>query len=150
MVNGCTLWQYGLSSFQAGGTKLEISLPKNQHAQKKLLNFENLYWWSGELLKIRHNLSNKLKIDVLKNVSNKKYAPKYSDDSDDFWHKKLTLKVHDHLFFLFFNSEIGIYFSKFWFQQLYQLVYKLCQHLDKSTDDQNALFDQKSAVAYKF
>ena len=36
------LWQYGLWSFQAGGTKLEIFLPKNQHAQRKLLIFENL------------------------------------------------------------------------------------------------------------
>ena len=93
-----------------------------------------------------------------KNVNNKKCAPKLvifnetkendSDDSDDFWHRKLTLKgpwrkmVPSRLPFL--NSEIGIYFSKFWFQQLYQLEYKLCQHLDKNTDDQNALFDHKS------
>ena len=34
------LWQYGLWSFQAGGTKLERFLPKNQHTQSKLLNFE--------------------------------------------------------------------------------------------------------------
>ena len=31
------LWQYGLWSFQMGGTKLEIFLPKNQHTQRKLL-----------------------------------------------------------------------------------------------------------------
>jgi hypothetical protein len=37
------VWQYGLWSFQTGGTKLERFLPKNQHAQRKLLNFEN---WS--------------------------------------------------------------------------------------------------------
>ena len=43
------LWQYGLCSFQTGGTKLEIFLPKNQHTQRKLLNFEN--WVSGELSK---------------------------------------------------------------------------------------------------
>ena len=35
------LWQYGLWSFQKGGTKLERFLPKNQHTQMKLLNFEN-------------------------------------------------------------------------------------------------------------
>ena len=35
------LWQYGLWSFQTGGTKLGRVLPKNQHAQRKLLNFEN-------------------------------------------------------------------------------------------------------------
>ena len=40
-----TLWQYGLWSFQTGGTKLEIFLPKNQHTQRKLLNFE--FWING-------------------------------------------------------------------------------------------------------
>ena len=44
----CSLWQYGLWSFQTGGTKLEIFLPKNlQDTQRKLLNFEN--WISGDL-----------------------------------------------------------------------------------------------------
>ena len=38
--------QYGLSSFQAGGTKLERCLPKNQHIQRKLLNFE--IWINGK------------------------------------------------------------------------------------------------------
>ena len=32
-----------------GGTKLERFLPKNQHTQKKLLNFEN--WVNGEVSK---------------------------------------------------------------------------------------------------
>ena len=41
------LWQYGLWSFQTGGTKLERFLPKNQHTQRKLLTFEN--WISGGL-----------------------------------------------------------------------------------------------------
>ena len=36
------LWQYGLWSFQVGGTKLERFLHKNQHTQRKLLNFE--FW----------------------------------------------------------------------------------------------------------
>ena len=48
------VWQYGLWSFQTGGTKLEIFLPKNQHTQRKLLNFES--WINGEpqqLAKIR-------------------------------------------------------------------------------------------------
>ena len=35
------LWQYGLWSFQMGGTKLERLLPKNQRTQRKFLNFEN-------------------------------------------------------------------------------------------------------------
>ena len=42
------LWQYGLWCFQAGGTKLERFLPKNQHTQRKLLNFEN---WVNEGLR---------------------------------------------------------------------------------------------------
>ena len=42
----CLLWQYGLWSFQTGYTKLERFLKKNQHTQRKLLNFEN--WTNGE------------------------------------------------------------------------------------------------------
>ena len=38
--------QYGLSSFQAGGIKLERFLPKNQHTQRNFENFEN--WTNGE------------------------------------------------------------------------------------------------------
>ena len=38
-----------------GGTKLERFLPKNQHTQRKLLNFEN--WVSGEVSKIGHHFS---------------------------------------------------------------------------------------------
>ena len=42
------LWQYGLWSFQTGvHTNIERFLPKNQHAQRKLLNFKN--WISGGL-----------------------------------------------------------------------------------------------------
>ena len=43
------LWQYGLWSFQAGGTKLERFLAKNQNTQRKLLNVEN--WVNGEVSK---------------------------------------------------------------------------------------------------
>ena len=45
----CTLWQYELWSFQNGDTKLERFWPKNQHTQRKLLNFE--FWINGELSK---------------------------------------------------------------------------------------------------
>ena len=38
---GWKVWQYKLWSFQMGGTKLEIFLPKNQHTQRKVSNFEN-------------------------------------------------------------------------------------------------------------
>ena len=51
----CTLWQYGLWSFQTGDTKLERFLPKNQHMHRKLLNFE--FWINGELSKIGHHFS---------------------------------------------------------------------------------------------
>ena len=49
------LWQYGLWSFQTGGTKLERFLPKNQHTERKLLNFVN--WVSGEVSKIGRHFS---------------------------------------------------------------------------------------------
>ena len=52
------LWQYGLWSFQTGDTKLVRFLHKNQHTQRKLLNFE--FWINGELSKIGHNFSNKV------------------------------------------------------------------------------------------
>ena len=52
-IGKCTLWQYGLLSFQTGATKLERFLPKNQHTQRKLLNFEN--WVNGEVSKIGHH-----------------------------------------------------------------------------------------------
>ena len=52
------LWQYGLWSFQAGGTKLERFLPKNQYTPRKLLIFEN--WCGGELSKIGHHFSNEV------------------------------------------------------------------------------------------
>ena len=40
------LWQYGLWFFPTGGTRLERFFPKNQHTQRKLLNFEN--WVDGK------------------------------------------------------------------------------------------------------
>ena len=42
--------------FSSGGVpKLEKLLPKNQHIQRKLLNFEN--WVNGEVSKIGHHFS---------------------------------------------------------------------------------------------
>ena len=46
---GWKVWQYKLWSFQMGGTRLEIFLPKNQHTQRKVSNFEN--WSNGEVSK---------------------------------------------------------------------------------------------------
>ena len=45
-----------------GGTKLERFLSKNQHTQRKLLNFEN--WVNGEVSQIGHHFSNNM---ILKN-----------------------------------------------------------------------------------
>ena len=39
----------GVVEFSSGGTKVEIFLHKNQHTQRKLLNFEN--WVNGEVSK---------------------------------------------------------------------------------------------------
>ena len=52
--------------FSNGGIELERFLPKNQHTQRKLLNFEN--WVNGEVLKIGHHFSKEsdLKIDAIK------------------------------------------------------------------------------------
>ena len=41
------VWHYWLWSFKTRDTKLERFLHKNQHARKKLLNFEN--WTNGSL-----------------------------------------------------------------------------------------------------
>ena len=81
-----------------GGTKLEIFLPKNQHTQRKLLNFEN--WVNGEVSKTRRHFRNKSRSisKLSKNVNNKKCAPKLifinetkiEKDSDNCY-KKLTL-----------------------------------------------------------
>ena len=48
------IWQYGLWSFQAGGTKLERFLHKN----KEIINLE--FWINGELSKIGHHFSIKV------------------------------------------------------------------------------------------
>ena len=53
----CLLWQYRLWSFQERYTKLERFLAKNQHTQRKLMNFQN--WSSGELSKIGHHFRKK-------------------------------------------------------------------------------------------
>ena len=45
----CIVWQYRLWSFQMEGTKLQRILPKDQHTQRKFLNFEN--WTNGEVSK---------------------------------------------------------------------------------------------------
>ena len=52
--------------FSKGGTQVERFLPKNQHTQRKSLNFENLV--NGEVSKIgRHfRKQSDLQIDIIK------------------------------------------------------------------------------------
>ena len=57
-ANACRLWHYRLWSFKTRDTKLERFLHKNQHAQRKLLNFE--FWINGELSKTGRHFSNKV------------------------------------------------------------------------------------------
>jgi hypothetical protein len=85
-----SLWQYELWSFQAGDTKLERFLNKNQHTQRKLLNFE--FWINDELSKIGHHFSNKViyKLILSKNVINKKCVPKLV-----FFNKKIEKDSND-------------------------------------------------------
>jgi hypothetical protein len=45
-ISAIVLWHYELWSFQTGDTKLERFLPKNQHTQRKLMNFE--FWINDE------------------------------------------------------------------------------------------------------
>ena len=73
----CSIWQYQLLTFQGRDTKLEKFLAKNQHTQKNLLNFENLN--SGQVSKFGHYFRKQSdsKIDVIKNVINKKCPPKF-------------------------------------------------------------------------
>ena len=52
------LWQYGLWSFQTGDTELVRFLSKNQHTQRKLLNFE--FWINDKLSKKCQNLTFKV------------------------------------------------------------------------------------------
>ena len=54
--------------FSNGGTKLDRFLPKNQHTQKKLLNFEN--WVNGEVSKSAKNNWLSMSIFYVKNYPN--------------------------------------------------------------------------------
>ena len=67
----CRLWQYGLWSFQPGGTKLKRFLPKNQHIQGKPLKFD--FWINGKLSKSGNHFSDKFFLILIlsKNVNKK-------------------------------------------------------------------------------
>ena len=67
------LWQYESWSFQTRGTTLKRFLPKNQHSQRKLLNFEN--WVNGQVSKSAKKCQNlTFKINFLCQKSSKFFS----------------------------------------------------------------------------
>ena len=60
--------QLGIWSFKSGDTKLEIFLPKNQHNQRKLLNFEN--WCSGRCQIVPKKFNFQSQLSMSKNFTN--------------------------------------------------------------------------------
>ena len=58
-----SLWQYRLWSFKFGDIKLKRFLPKNQHTQRKSLNFEN--WISMGLRSFQKSEFQKSNISIL-------------------------------------------------------------------------------------
>ena len=88
-----------MSSFQAGDTKSERCLPKNQHTQRKWLNFEN--WCSGKL-------SKSAKIRLSKSIF---YVKNHWNLSQFFLSLKNTnLRAHWH--FLIMSIFKTLYFLK--------------------------------------
>ena len=85
------IWENGLWSFQTGGTKLERFLPKNQHTQRKLLNFEN--WVNGEM-------SKSAKIWFSRSIF---YVKNYPNFSQFFTLKNINLEAH-FLLLIFFDK----------------------------------------------
>ena len=75
-------------SFQAGGIKLVRCLPKDQHTQRKLLNFE--IGLKGRRQKLSIILENKVKKKIMlpKNVNNKKCTLKLI-----FFDEKMLKKI---------------------------------------------------------
>ena len=78
--------------FSSGGYKIRKIFAREQHTQRKSLNFE--FWINGELSKIGHHFCNIFffKLILSKNVNNKKCTPKLvffnekenKKDLDDF------------------------------------------------------------------
>jgi hypothetical protein len=94
LYNPCLLWQYGLSSFQAGYTNLKRFVPKNQHTQRKLLNFEN--WVNGEVSKSD-------KIWLSKSIF---YVKNHRNLSHFFPLKNINFGAHFLLLALFDNNSV--------------------------------------------
>ena len=88
--------------FSSGGSKLERFLPKNQHTQRKLLNFKN--WCSGEV-------SKRAKIWLSKSIFNVKNHRNLSQFF--FWLKNTKLGAHFLILTFFDNINFkSLYFLK--------------------------------------
>jgi hypothetical protein len=84
------LWQYESWSFQTRGTTLKRFLPKNQHSQRKLLNFEN--WVNGQ---------------VSKSAKKCQKVPKFN------FHSQFSMSKIIRIFLIFFslkNINLGAHF----------------------------------------
>ena len=77
-------------SFQAGSTKLERFLHKNQHIHRKLLNFE--FWINGKLSKIGHHFSNEViwKLVLSKNFNIKNVLLNWYSSMKKNWESFVT------------------------------------------------------------
>ena len=128
-----TLRQYGLWTFQVGGTKLKIFFYKNHHPQSKLLNIEFLF--NGIILQSNKKI---WKLILSKNINNKKVLlnwyssmKKNEKDSDNFWHRKLTLKVRNCPFSIaWFRAEVDLTKNLFYEKVLF--FTQLTSHLMSS------------------
>ena len=67
----------GCGVFKWGVIKLETFLPKNQHTQRKFLNFEN--WVNGEVSKVPKFDQNLTKIWLSKSIFDVKNYPNLAD-----------------------------------------------------------------------
>ena len=109
-------------SFQTGGTKLERFLPKNQHTQRKLFNFEN--WVNGEVSKSVKKCQNlTFKVNFL--------CQKLSEFFSIFLHWRILLQEHIFCYWHFLITSI--------FKSLYLL--KWCPIFDTSPLHQFSKFN---------
>ena len=99
------LWHYRLWSFKSRDTKLKIFLHKNQHTQRKLLNFAN--WTNGEPQYIRILQKSKfLKLII-------SFIHYFWCQNWDQWHKMSGKNTHIYFFKRVWAENIGKKTKKF-------------------------------------
>ena len=111
----CTLWHYGLWSFKVGGTKLEWFLPKNQHTQRKLLNFE--FWINGKLSKSAKIWFSKsiFYVKNYPNLSDYFFIEEYHFRSKFFYWHFLITSIFKSLYFHFWQLKTTLILKIQWF-----------------------------------